>query len=112
VLLSARPCCKKLSTCPRDIPQLAPVHHHGILHQRLADMVTDTFRALLLEVMGYRAEIIEFISPEHTARNLMLRAVRVRDPGNPAALERYRQFKTFTAVTPYLETALANLLPA
>jgi SAM-dependent methyltransferase len=103
-LILAVPCCHKYLNTRVHIPDLTPVHHHGILHQRLADIVTDTFRALFLEVMGYRAEVIEFISPEHTARNLMLRAVRVRDPGHPGPLDLYHRFKTFTAVTPYLES--------
>ena len=48
----------------------------GILRQRTADLVTDAFRALALRIMGYRTEVIEFISTEHTVRNLMIRAVR------------------------------------
>jgi SAM-dependent methyltransferase len=103
-LVLAVPCCHKYLNTRLNIPDLAPIHHHGILHQRLADIITDTFRALFLEVMGYRAEVIEFISPEHTARNLMLRAVHVHDPGDPGPLDRYRRFKSFTGATPYLET--------
>ena len=91
------------------MPALAPIRAHGILHQRQADLVTDAFRALLLKVMGYRAEVIEFISPEHTARNLMLRALRTGDPGDPHALAEYHAFKRFTGVTPYLETLLPPL---
>jgi SAM-dependent methyltransferase len=111
-LLLAVPCCHNYLNTRLNIPDLAPIHHQGILHQRLADIITDTFRALLLEVMGYRAEVIEFISPEHTARNLMIRAVRVHDAGAPAALDHYHRFKSFTGVVPYLETALAPMLPA
>jgi SAM-dependent methyltransferase len=103
-LILAVPCCHKFLNSRLHIPDLTPVHRHGILHQRLADIVTDTFRALFLEVMGYRAEVIEFISPEHTARNLMLRAVRTRDPARPGPLDLYLRFKSATGVTPYLET--------
>ena len=88
------------------------MHRHGILHQRLADVVTDAFRALILRVMGYRADVIEFISPEHTARNLMIRAVKVAPPGDPAFLREYADFKAFTGVTPYLEKALGEVFPA
>jgi SAM-dependent methyltransferase len=110
-LLLAVPCCHKFLNARLNISDLAPVHHHGILHERLADIITDTFRALILEVMGYHAEVIEFISPEHTPRNLMLRAVRTRPIGDPRALARYRDFVAFTGVTPYLATAVADLLP-
>ncbi|HEY4329367.1 MAG TPA: SAM-dependent methyltransferase [Phycisphaerae bacterium] len=105
-LLLAVPCCHQDINARLHIPALAPLHHHGILHQRQADLITDTFRALILKVMGYRAEVIEFISPEHTARNLMIRALRVRSSQDPAAIKEYQQFKQFTGITPYLEGAL------
>lgn len=107
-LIMAVPCCHKNLNTTLHITGLTSVHRHGILHQRLADIVTDTFRALLLDVMGYRAEVIEFITPEHTARNLMIRAVRIGQPGKTGAVERYRQFKAFAGVTPYLETTLVK----
>ena len=111
-LVLAVPCCHKELNGRLQIAALAAVHRQGILHQRQADIVTDTFRALLLEVMGYRAEVIEFISAEHTARNLMIRAVRVRGVGAEEAVARYAGFKAFCGVTPYLERALGDLLPA
>ena len=105
-LVMAVPCCHQDLNGRLHVPALGPVHHHGILHQRQADLITDAFRALVLKVMGYRAEVIEFISPEHTARNLMIRAVRVREAGDTAALREYQAFKEFTGVVPYLEKAL------
>jgi SAM-dependent methyltransferase len=107
-LILAVPCCHKNLNSQLNIPSLAPIHHHGILHQRQADLITDAFRALLLKVLGYRAEVIEFISREHTARNLMIRALKAQPAGNAAALDEYRRFKKFAGVTPYLE---AKLLP-
>jgi hypothetical protein len=105
-LLLAVPCCHKHLNSQLDIPALRPIHRHGILHQRQADLVTDAFRALILRVMGYRTEVIEFISPEHTARNLMIRAVKTSPPGDPHFVAEYLEFSRFTGVTPYLETAL------
>ena len=48
--------------------------------ERTADLVTDAFRALALRIVGYRTDVVEFVSPEHTARNLMIRAVRGAQP--------------------------------
>ena len=48
----------------------------GLLRHRLADVVTDGLRAAALEAFGYRADVLEFVSPEATARNLMIRAER------------------------------------
>ena len=49
---------------------------HGLLLGRQADLVTDALRAAALETLGYRVDVIEFISAEHTAKNVMLRAER------------------------------------
>ncbi|HUO06868.1 MAG TPA: SAM-dependent methyltransferase [Phycisphaerae bacterium] len=108
-VLLAVPCCHKDLNARLHIPALNPIERHGILHQRFADITTDAFRALVLRIMGFRTDVIEFISPEHTARNLMIRAVRTGADNAEAARE-YQQFKSFTQVTPYLETALGDLL--
>jgi SAM-dependent methyltransferase len=89
---------------------LRPVLRHGILHQRQADLFTDAFRALILRILGYRAEVIEFISPEATARNLMIRAVRGLPPGDPAFVTEYRALRSFCGTAPYLEELLGETL--
>jgi hypothetical protein len=87
---------------------LRPLLRHGILKQRQADLVTDAVRALVLRIMGYRTEVVEFISTEHTARNLMIRAVRSVPPGDAAAIAEYRALRDFWNVTPALETRLGE----
>jgi SAM-dependent methyltransferase len=70
------PCCHK--QIRRDMHtrnELAPVLRHGILEERQAEIVTDGIRALLLEAHGYRTQVFEFISTEHTAKNVMITAV-------------------------------------
>jgi hypothetical protein len=89
---------------------LRPLLRHGILRERTADLVTDAFRALALRIVGYRTDIVEFISPEHTARNLMIRAVRGAPPGDSARISEYLEMRRFWGVTPYIETALGERL--
>lgn len=89
---------------------LRPLLRHGILQQRTADLVTDAFRALILRIMGYRTEVVEFISTEHTARNLMIRAVRGAPVGAASFVKEYLEMRCFWGVTPYLETALGEPL--
>ena len=81
---------------------------HGILHERTADIVTDAFRALALRIMGYRTDVVEFVSPEHTARNLMIRAVRGAPVGETAFIDEYRRMKRYWGVAPYIEQALGE----
>jgi hypothetical protein len=75
--LLAAPCCH------RELrPQLEPpapmrsVLRHGILRTREAEIATDALRASLLEAAGFEARVFEFISTEHTDKNLMIAAVR------------------------------------
>lgn len=58
--------------------------------------------------MGYRTEVVEFISPEHTARNLMIRAVRGVPAGEAAFVREYQDMKRFWNATPFIETALGE----
>jgi SAM-dependent methyltransferase len=88
---------------------LRPLFRHGILKQRMADLVTDAFRALALRIMGYKTDVVEFVGTEHTPRNLMIRAVRGTAPGDPAFVREYREMRCFFDVAPYLESILGEM---
>jgi hypothetical protein len=79
---------------------LADVLRHGIFQERQAEFVTDALRALLLEWAGYKTKVFEFISTEHTAKNLLIVAQRTRPAAasdDPIA-ERIRDFARFYGV--------------
>jgi hypothetical protein len=90
-----------------------PALRSGLLQHRLADIITDSLRAEALEALGYSVDVIEFVSPEATARNLMIRAVRRQNPetASEAALARYRSLANEWAVVPALEALLGPLCP-
>jgi hypothetical protein len=48
---------------------------HGILKERFAALLTDSIRAEILRLCGYKAEVMEFIDMEHTPKNIMIRSV-------------------------------------
>ena len=76
------PCChKQIRKAMHTRNELAPVLRHGILEERQAEILTDGIRALLLEAEGYRTAVFEFISTEHTAKNVMITAIRAADGG-------------------------------
>lgn len=85
-LILVAPCCHK-----EIRPQLAPpgilerALRHGIFRERQAEFITDALRAELLEWAGYSTRVFEFISSEHTGKNLMIAAVRRREGGDAAA---------------------------
>lgn len=80
VIVSA-PCCHKEVRPQLDAPpDLRPLLRDGIQQERMAELLTDAVRARLLEASGYRTQVFEFISTEHTAKNTMITGVRVASP--------------------------------
>ncbi|CAB9506760.1 Inherit from COG: Methyltransferase [Seminavis robusta] len=55
---------------------LADILRHNVYRERHAETVTDSLRALLLEAAGYQVQVFEFIGGEHTAKNVMITAIR------------------------------------
>jgi SAM-dependent methyltransferase len=108
-LLVTSPCChKEVRPQLQPPPVLRDVLKHGILLEREAEIITDALRALLLEIHGYKANVFEFISPEHTSRNLMIAAHRRTRPLDPEPLRtRMRELLDFYGIR---EQRLARLL--
>ena len=84
------PCCQhhlQAQITARTAPgEFGPLLRHGIVAERLGDLLTDALRAEILRAHGYRSDVIEFISTEHTGKNLMIRAVRTGRPDPEAQL--------------------------
>ncbi|SEK98194.1 Methyltransferase domain-containing protein [Roseateles sp. YR242] len=84
-IIMCAPCChKEVRPQIRTPAALRPLLQHGIHLGQEAEMVTDSVRALLLELMGYDTQVIEFIALEHTSKNKMVLAVK-RPQGLTAA---------------------------
>jgi hypothetical protein len=105
----AAPCCQHdlqaqidNASAPADF---GPLLRHGIVRERLGDLLTDSLRAELLRAHGYRTDVIEFVSTEHTAKNLMIRAVRTERPNAEASTAAERLAATW-GVTPALATRI------
>jgi SAM-dependent methyltransferase len=102
----AVPCCQKEAYRQIRSPLLAPLLRHGLAKERLAALVTDTLRAQLLELAGYRAQLVEFIPLEHTAKNVLIRAVK--GPAAGADVRRaYEELRDSLGLDPALERLLA-----
>ena len=72
-LIVCAPCCHK--QIRREFNTTEPLNNvtkFGILKERQAEIITDTIRALILEAYGYRTNVFEFISTEHTPKNVMI----------------------------------------
>ncbi len=76
-LIVCAPCChKQIRGQMNSNVEENPILKYGILMERQAEMITDTIRALILELKGYESKVFEFISSEHTGKNLMIAAVK------------------------------------
>lgn len=90
------PCChKQIRKQLHPQSAISPVTRFGILEERQAEILTDTIRALILEAYGYKTKVFEFISTEHTPKNVLITAIKTRDISapDPKILEQINSLK-------------------
>ncbi len=106
------PCCHHdLQVQIQEIPEPWPmVTRHGIMRERLGDLLTDSFRTQILKLLGYRVDAIEFVGGEHTPRNLMIRAIKTGAKAEPIEITRYKEMLTQWNVKPALAQRLEKEL--
>lgn len=106
VILSV-PCCQHelFSQIRNELHQ--PMYRHGILKDRFTELLTDGLRGLKLEACGYDVAMIEFTSLEHTAKNIMIKAVKTGD-SNPGAEREYQALKEYYQVSPTIDRLTTN----
>ena len=100
VILSV-PCCQHELNGQMHNEILEPIMQYGLLRERFCALATDGLRAQLLEMVGYRTQILEFIDMEHTPKNLLIRAVKTGKRANNR--EEYERLRAFLGVEPTLE---------
>jgi SAM-dependent methyltransferase len=113
-LLLIAPCCHHdLQVQMQEIPEPWPmVTRHGIMRERLGDLLTDSFRTQILKLLGYRVDAIEFVGGEHTPRNLMIRAIKTGAKPEPIDIARYKEMLAQWSVKPALAQRLEKELGA
>jgi len=105
-VILAVPCCQKEAYRQIESDLLQPLLRHGLAKERFAALVTDTLRAQLLELAGYRTQLVEFVDLEHTPKNVLIRATR----GKPAGVETrrsYEELRDSLGLEPSLERLLS-----
>ena len=110
-LIVTAPCCQhelapQLNRADKALDGLLKF---GLFKQRQADLVTDAARCLLLEAQGYKVKVIEFVSTEHTAKNIMIGAIRDTSVDRASAQKQYAALKAEMGFTSqHLEMLLAK----
>lgn len=103
-LIVTAPCChkqiRKEIVKGKQSNELDFLTEHGIFLERQAEMVTDGLRALIMEYFGYQTKVMQFISDQHTPKNVLIIGARksITDVRRAAILEQIRTTKTFFGI--------------
>lgn len=108
-VILAVPCCQHEFLKKIKNEKMIPMMKFGIIKEKLASLLTDSVRANVLEIMGYRTQVLEFIDMEHTPKNIMIRAF-FEDTNNSKVIKQYKEFKDEWQITPYIEEAFKGSL--
>ncbi|MBU5486499.1 SAM-dependent methyltransferase [Clostridium sp. MSJ-11] len=78
-VIIAVPCCHRELLSQYSYEPFKGILKHGLLKARMADVITDGMRSMMLEGNGYDVSIVEYISPLETPKNLMIRALKTKN---------------------------------
>lgn len=108
-LIVVAPCCHKQIRKQFDVNnELAQIVKHGILKERQAELITDGLRALIMEAYGYKTKVFEFISTEHTPKNVLIVGTKAKvKKNNTEILQQIEKIKMLFGIKEhYLEILL------
>ena len=98
VILSA-PCCQHELNRKMQCETLSGAFQYGLIKERTAALMTDAMRGQLLEMKGYKTQLLEFIDMEHTPKNILIRGVKSKGLLPKAArkqqMENYQKCRDF-----------------
>lgn len=80
------PCCQHELNQQMKAETLSVLTHYGIVKERFAALLTDSIRGELLELYGYKTQLLEFVDLAHTPKNILIRAVK--KPIMPAGIKK------------------------
>ncbi len=68
------PCCQHEFNKQMNTESLSILTRYGIVQERVAALMTDAVRGNLLESLGYKTQLLEFIDIAHSPKNILIRA--------------------------------------
>ena len=92
------PCCQHEFNAQMESDNLSLLTKYGIVKERVAALMTDAVRANLLEAVGYKTQLLEFIDISHSPKNILIRASKSKvskDKKEKALLEVDNLIKEF-----------------
>ncbi len=106
-IILAVPCCHHEAYTQIQNDDLNPILKHGILKERIAALVTDGLRAQILETVGYKVNMIEFIDMAHTPKNILIKAILKKNYQFDSTA--YKDYQNASHML-HLDLSLANML--
>ena len=103
-VILAAPCCQHELLGQVKSEVLGALMKHGVLKERFSALLTDAVRGALLEKVGYRVNIVEFIDAAHTPKNVLIRAVYT----GRKRVDKYQNLKQAFSIEPTLEKLLLS----
>ncbi|WML33447.1 SAM-dependent methyltransferase [Clostridium sp. OS1-26] len=70
------PCCQHEFNDQMKTEAFSILTRYGIVQERVAALMTDAVRANLLEALGYKTQLLEFIDISHSPKNILIRAAK------------------------------------
>lgn len=110
-IIICAPCCHHQIRPQIKKPEaLRGILKHGVMLEREAEMITDSLRGLWLEHSGYTTKLFEFVSTEHTPKNVMIVGTKHGRPVDTNRLgQQITELKNFYGIQ---EQQLESLLNA
>ena len=68
------PCCQHELNEQINSDEFSILTKYGIIKERVSALMTDAVRGNLLEALGYKTQILEFIDIAHSPKNILIRA--------------------------------------
>ncbi len=96
------PCCHRELLNQYTFEPFEHILKHGVFKARMADLLTDGMRTLMLEANGYKVSAIEYISPLETPKNLMIRASKIEN-SSKKTMDEYNKLKKLLNVNLTME---------
>ncbi|KOY80402.1 SAM-dependent methyltransferase [Lysinibacillus macroides] len=109
VILSV-PCCQHELNRQLHTPALDIMLQHGLVRERFAALATDAIRAEILSLVGYEAQLLEFIDMENTPKNILIRAYHTGKKPTTQQCANYEAFLKLLNATPFLANELKDYL--
>ena len=92
-------CCQHELNRKMQCETLSGAFQYGLIKERTAALMTDAMRGQLLEMKGYKTQLLEFIDMEHTPKNILIRGVKSKGLLPKAArkqqMENYQKCRDF-----------------